>query len=144
MSGPQLFTNKRPNDVVMGRGFRAGVALSLWPEVEKALKERPEPTKHELERFLTQMNGADLAFVLRSSLRRMMRKLPPFPHGKQPKFDFQQQKEIVSEVRRLTSVTGSRKKAYTEVAKKRGVHWRTIQNLFLRGKGKDTQGDTNL
>jgi hypothetical protein len=134
---PHLFTNKRPTDVAMHRGFRAGVALGLWSEMEKDLKDKPEPTKDELESFIKQIKSADLDFMLRSFLRRMMRKLPPFPPGKKRKFDSQQQKEIVSEVRRLTNVTGSRKKVYADVAKKRGVHWRTIQNLCLQGKGKD-------
>jgi hypothetical protein len=133
----QLSKSAPPKDADMQRGFRAGLALGLWPEVAKTLKTRPEPTKQELEKFLNELQAADLEFVIRSSLGRMMRKLPPFPPGKQHKFNSQKRKEIIAEVQRLTIGTGSRKKAYGEVAKKHGAHWRTIQNLCLKAKRKE-------
>jgi len=141
---PELFNDKEPNAKVMRRGFKAGLALGLWSEVRKNLKEKPEPTKQELEKFLSELKGADLEFMLRTSLSRMLRKLPPNPPGKQPKFKSQQRKEILAEVRRLTTVTSSRKEAYREVAKKRGVHWRTIQNLLLKREHKDNSGGSDL
>ena len=78
---PELFNDKEPNANVMRRGFKAGLALGLWSEVRKNLKEKPEPTKQELEKFISELKGADLEFMLRTSLSRMIRKLPPNPPG---------------------------------------------------------------
>jgi hypothetical protein len=141
---PELFSEKEPDDKFMRCGFKAGLALGLWSEVRKNLKEKPEPTKQELEKFLSELEGVDLEFMLRTSLSRMIRKLPPNPPGKQPKFKSQQRKEILAEVDRLSTVKGSRKEAYSEVAKKRGVHWRTIQNLLLKREHKDNSGGSDL
>jgi hypothetical protein len=44
-----------------------------------------------------------------------------------------QQKKALAEVARLSSRGAlSRKEAYRQVAKKYGVHWRTIQNLSIK------------
>ena len=140
---PELFNDKEPNADVIPRGFKAGLALGLWWELRKNLKEKPEPTKQELEKFLSEVECVDVEFMLRTSLSGMIRKLPPHPPGKQPKFKSQQRKEILAEVHRLTTGTRSRKEAYKEVAKKRGVHWRTIQNLLLKREHKDNPGGTD-
>ena len=142
LSSPEL-NRKTLSGAIVDRAFRAGTALALWSEAEKDLKRRPEPKKEELEKFLSEIKSAGVDFALRSSLKKIIRKLPPFPPGKPPKFRAQQQLEILSEVRRL-STTRSRKEAYVEVAKKHHVHWRTIQNLYLRDKVKKSSGGPNL
>ena len=116
---------------------RGSFQIILSPELrfdlEKALKKRPEPTHEELDNFLKEMKTIDADALLRPSLRHLARKLPPFPPGKQPKLNSVQQKRALAEVARLCSRHAlSRKEAYRKVAKKYGLHWRTIQNLSTR------------
>ncbi len=101
--------------------------------MENALKRRPELTHQELGNFLKEMKTIDADSLLRPSLKHLARKLPPFPPGKQPKLNSVQQKKALAEVARFTSRGAlSRKEAYRRVAKKYGVHWRTIQNLSIK------------
>jgi len=113
--------------------FEISLSVELRSELENALKRRPEPTHQELDNFLKEMETMDADALLRPSLRHIARKLPPFPPGKQPKLNPVQQKQALAEVARLSSRGAlSRKEAYRKVAKKYGVHWRTIQNLSLK------------
>ena len=113
--------------------FQIVLSTELRSELEGALKRRPEPTHQELDNFLKEMEILDPDSLLRPSLRHLARKLPPFPPGKQPKLNSGQQKKALAEVARLCSQRSlSRKEAYRKVAKKYGVHWRTIQNLSTR------------
>jgi hypothetical protein len=113
--------------------FQISLSAELRSELENALKRRPEPTHKELDNFLKEMETLDPDSLLRPSLRHLARKLPPFPPGKQPKLNSVQQKKALAEVARLSSQrTLSRKDAYRKVARKYGVHWRTIQNLSTR------------
>ncbi len=115
------------------RAFRAGVSLGLWNEVERHLKKKPEPTPQEVEKFLREIEQVEVDSMLRSLLGSMLRKLPPFPPGKSPSLTPQQQKKAVAEVHRLTSSGRlTRRAAYEKVAKAYGVHWRTIQNLWMK------------
>ncbi len=113
--------------------FQIILSAELRSELENALKRRPEPTHQELDNFLKEMKTIDADYLLRPSLRHLARQLPPFPPGKQPKLNSVQQKKALAEVARLSSQRAlSRKEAYRKVAKKYGVHWRTIQNLSIR------------
>lgn len=118
--------------------FQISLSSELRSELEDALKNRPEPTYQELRNFLKEMASLDPDSLLRPSIRHLARKLPPFPPGKQPTLNPAQQKRAVAEVARLSDRRDvSRKEAYRQVAKKFGVHWRTIQNLSLKpGKKK--------
>ena len=118
--------------------FEISLSASLRSELENALKRRPEPTHEELDDFLKEMETIDPDSLLRPSLKHIARKLPPFPPGKQPKLNSVQQKKALAEVARLSSQRGlSRKEAYRKVAKKYGVHWRTIQNLSTKTHKQD-------
>jgi len=113
--------------------FQISLSSGLRSELENALKRRPEPTPKELANFLKEMETIDADFLLRPSLKHMARKLPPFPPGKQPILTPEQRKRALGEVARLSSQrTLSRKDAYRKVAKKYGVHWRTIQNVSIK------------
>ena len=113
--------------------FQIILSPELQSNLEKALKKRPEPTRQEMDNFLKEMKTIDADALLRPSLRNLARKLPPFPPGKQPKLNSVQQKKALAEVTRLCSRHAlSRKEAYRKVAKKYGLHWRTIQNLSTR------------
>jgi hypothetical protein len=113
--------------------FQIILSDDLRSDLEKALKRRPEPTHEELDNFLKEMETLDPDSLLRPSLRHLARKLPPFPPGKQPKLNSGQQKRALAEVARLCSRRAlSRKEAYRKVARKYGLHWRTIQNLSTR------------
>ena len=113
--------------------FQIILSTELRSELEGALKRRPDPTHKELDKFLKEMKTIDADSLLRPSLKHLARKLPPFPPGKQPKLNSGQQKKALTEVARLSSQRAfSRKNAYRKVAKKYGVHWRTIQNLSTR------------
>ena len=117
------------------------LALGFWPDVGKGLKRKPEPTPEQLKKVLKQIEALDLNYVYQAVLKNLSRKLPPFPPGKQPTFSkLQERQDIESEVQRLASRL-SRKEAYKNVAKKRDVHWRTIQNLCLKGKQKRESED---
>ncbi len=111
--------------------FEISLSAELRSELENALKRRPEPTHQELDNFLKEMGTIDADYLLRPSLKHIARKLPPFPPGKQPTLNSVQQKKALAEVARLSSSL-SRKDAYRKVAKKYGVHWRTIQNLSIK------------
>jgi hypothetical protein len=114
-------------------GMRAGVALSLWAEVEAALQHKPEPTPQQLQKCLEDLENTQLDSVFRSFFRDALRRLPPFPPGKQPRFKPQQRKSIRLEVQKQVEVhRRSRKEAYRVVAKKYDVHWRTIQNCCTK------------
>ena len=113
------------------RSFDIELSDDLRSELENALKQRPEPTHQELGSFLRKMEAFDADSLLRASLQHIARKLPPFPPGKQPKLKSVQQKRALAEVARL-SASLSRKAAYRKVARKYGVHWRTIQNLATK------------
>ena len=113
--------------------FEISLSDELRSELESALKRRSEPTHQELDNFLKEMKTIDADYLLRPSVRHVARMLPPFPPGKQPKLNPVQQKKALGEVARLSSQQAlSRKEAYRKVAKKYGVHWRTIQNLSTR------------
>lgn len=113
--------------------FEIALSVDLRSELESALKRRPEPTHEQLDDFLKGMEAIDADSLLRPSLKHIARKLPPFPPGKQPKLNSVQQKEALAEVTRLSSRRAlSRKEAYRMVAKRYGVHWRTIQNLSTK------------
>ncbi len=111
--------------------FEISLSAELRSELENALERRPEPTHQELHNFLKEMEAIDADYLLRPSLKHIARKLPPFPPGKQPTMNSVQQKKALAEVARLSSSL-SRKDAYRKVAKKYGVHWRTIQNLSIK------------
>lgn len=111
--------------------FEIILSAELRSELENALKRRPEPTRQELDNFLKEMGTIDADYLLRPSLKHIARKLPPFPPGKQPTLNSVQQKKALAEMARLSSSL-SRKDAYRKVAKKYGVHWRTIQNLSIK------------
>lgn len=113
--------------------FQISLSRSLRSELENALKRRPEPSHQELDKFLREMKALDPDSLLRPSLRHLARKLPPFPPGKRPTLSPAQQKKALADVARLSSIGGlSRKEAYRKVAKKYGVHWRTVQNLSIK------------
>ena len=113
--------------------FEISLSVELRSELENALKRRPEPTDQELGNFLKEMRSVDADALLRPSLKHLARKLPPFPPGKQPTLNPAQQEKALAEVTRLSSRRAlSRKEAYRKVAKKYGVHWRTIQNLSIK------------
>ncbi len=118
--------------------FQISLSVGLRSELENALKRRPEPTHQELDNFLKEMKTIDADYLLRPSLKHIARKLPPFPPGKQPKLNSVQQKKALADVARFTSRRAlSRKEAYRRVAKKYGVHWRTIQNLSIKTYKQD-------
>ena len=113
--------------------FQIILSTELRSDLENALKRRPEPVPKQLNSFLKEMAVIDADSLLRPSLRHLARKLPPFPPGKQPKLNSGQQKKALAEVALLSSrCTLSRKEIYHRVAKKYGLHWRTIQNLTTR------------
>lgn len=113
--------------------FQIILSAELRSDLENALKRRPEPTHDELDNFVQEMKTIDADDLLRPSLKHLARKLPPFPPGKQPALNSVQQKQALAEVARLCSRRAlARKEAYRQVAKKYGVHWRTIQNLSTR------------
>jgi hypothetical protein len=113
--------------------FQISLSRELRSELEHALKRRPEPTHEELGKFFKEMNTLDPDSLLRPSLKHLARKLPPFPLGKQPTLSSVQQMKALADVALLCSRSGlSRKEAYRKVAKKYGLHWRTIQNLSIR------------
>ena len=121
--------------------FQIILSVGLRSELENALKRRPEPTHQELDNFLKEMEIIDADSLLRPSLRHLARKLPPLPPGEQPKLNSVQQKKALADVARFSSRRGlSRKEAYRKVAKKYGVHWRTIQNLSTKTY-KQTQSE---
>ena len=110
--------------------FQIILSNELRSDLENVLKRRPEPVPKQLNNFLKEMAVIDADSLLRPSLRHLARKLPPFPPGKQPKLNSGQQKKALAEVTLLYSRRAlSRKEIYHRVAKKHGVHWRTIQNL---------------
>ncbi len=122
--------------------FRTGVAIGIWSEAERVLKAKPEPTPEQLDKFLSDIEEVEIASLLRASLKNMWRKLPPFPPGKQPSLTLQKQRQALAEVRRLTA-SGSLnlKAAYAQVAKKHGVHWRTIENACIRIRKQTSKGE---
>ncbi len=124
------------------RLFRTGVAIGIWSEAELALKGKPEPTPQQLKKVLAEIEKVEIASFLRASLKNMWRKLPPFPPGKQPSLTLQKQRQALAEVRRLTA-SGSLnlKAAYAQVAKKYGVHWRTIENACIRIRKQTSKGE---
>lgn len=125
--------DERVREDLRRESFQISLSAELRSELENALKRRPEPTHKELHNFLKEMKTIDADSLLRPSLRHLARKLPPFPPGKQPKLNSVQQKKALAEVARLSSQRAlSRKEAYRKVAKKYGVHWRTIQNLSIK------------
>ena len=110
-------------------GLRTGIALGLWERIEEELSDKPEPSPLQLERYLKEMREADLNSVVRSFFHTGLRKLPPLPPGKQPKFSPDKVVKLRAEVEREVSRSGSpRKDVYKRIAKKHKVHWRTIQN----------------
>ncbi|HYL46547.1 MAG TPA: hypothetical protein VEU52_05950, partial [Candidatus Limnocylindrales bacterium] len=115
--------------------FQIYLSTELRSELEDVLKKRPEPTHQELGNFLKEMASLDPDSLLRPSLKHLARKLPPHPPGKQPTLNPTEQQKALAAVARLTSQSGlSRKEAYRMVAKKYGVHWRTIQNLSIKAQ----------
>lgn len=121
--------------------FHISLSTELRSEFEEALKKRQEPTYQELRNFLKEMARIDSDSLLRPSLRHLARKLPPFPPGKQPTLNSAQRKNVLANVARLSDHGElSRKEAYRQVAKKYGVHWRTIQNLSLKSGKKRARG----
>ncbi len=113
--------------------FQITLSDELRSDLENALKRRPEPMPKQLNNFLNEMAVIDADSLLRPSLRHLARKLPPFPPGKQPKLNSGQQKKALAEVALLSSRSAfSRKEIYRKIAKRYGVHWRTIQNLATR------------
>jgi hypothetical protein len=113
--------------------FQIILSTELRSDLESVLKRRPEPMPKQLNSFLKAMAAIDADSLLRPSLRHLARKLPPFPPGKQPKLTSGQQKKALGEIARLASRRAlSRKEVYRKVAKRYGVHWRTIQNLATR------------
>lgn len=113
--------------------FEIELSADLRSELEQALNKRPEPSNQELDNFLKEMRSIDADAVLRPSLKHLARRLPPFLAGKQPALNPVQRKKAVAEVARLSSRRDiSRKEVYRRVAKKYGVHWRTIQNLATK------------
>ena len=128
---------KKTREIWGSGAFEIELSDELRSELEDALKKRPEPTSRELDSFLKEMRNIDADAVLRPSLKHLARKLPPFPVGKQPTFDPVRRKKVLAELDRLSSHRDiSRKDAYRRVAKKYGVHWRTIQNLATKNKNK--------
>ena len=126
------------------RAFRAGISLGLWGEVERHLKKKPEPTPQQIEKFLKEIEELEMGSMLRSLLKSMLRKLPPFPPGKSPSLTPQQQEKALAEVNRLTSSGRlTRRAAYEKVAKAYDLHWRTIQNLWMKTVHKqEPKGET--
>jgi hypothetical protein len=110
-------------------------------EIDRQLRMRPEPTPEQLRNLLQkaeepigeEVGEVEINAMMRSFLRGWLRKLPPFPPGKPPSLTLQQRKKAISEVRRLVTTGGmARKAAYEKVAKRYDVHWRTIQNLWIK------------
>jgi hypothetical protein len=123
------------NDATLDQAFRSSVMLGLWKEAENGLKDRPEPTPEQLQKMLAEMGELDFAWILRSFVKRVSRKIPPFPPGKRPSLKPWEEKEAVAKVRELTNKRAlSRKRAYEEVAQTYKVHWRTIQNLWIKAQ----------
>ena len=120
--------------------FQICLSTQLRLELEDALKKRPEPTHRELDSFLKEMATLDPDSLLRPSLRHLARKLPPFRPGKQPTLNAAQRRKALAEVTRQTSIGAvSRKEAYRKVAKKYGLHWRTIQNISIKSRKQRQQ-----
>lgn len=131
------------------RAFQKAVGFHLT-ELNRVLRKRPEPTPEQLKKLLQkaeepvgqEVGEVEVNSMLRSFLRAWLRKLPPFPPGKQPRLTPQQQKEGLAEVRRLTTAGGlARKAAYEKVAKTYDVHWRTVQNLWTKVHKQIRKGD---
>jgi hypothetical protein len=122
----------------MLRVIRTGVGLGLYSkEFEKILNARREPTARQLQKFLAAMESYDFASVVRAFLKTALLTLRrPGGRGKQPKLNPLQQKEAKSRVALLVGKGRSRRAAYQEVAKRHRVHWRTIQNLCMKGRQK--------
>lgn len=133
---------RETRDTHMKRVLRAGLGVGLWSELERVLRERPEPTPQQLEKFFREFEEADLGSMFRPFLGSMLRKLPPFPPGKRPSLTPQQQKEVLAEVRRQTNAGRLTHRAiYEKVAKSYRVHWRTIQNLWTKEQKQIPKGD---
>lgn len=115
----------------LSRSLRAGISIGLWSAAEERLANKPEPTPEELRKFLRDLDEAEMAPFIRSFLNSELRKLPPLPRGKQPKFKERDRDDLLAELRQLET-TVSRKEAYKQLAATRGVHWRTIQNLSIK------------
>jgi hypothetical protein len=125
--------DKQSQEALRTGSFEISLSAGLRSELESAIRRRPEPTRQELDNFLKEMETLDADSLLRPSLKHIARKLPPFPPGKQPTLNPVQQKKALAEVARLSSrLALSRKEVYRRVAKKYGVHWRTIQNLSIK------------
>jgi hypothetical protein len=125
--------DKLSREALRTGSFEIGLSAGLRSELESAIRRRPEPTRQELNNFLKEIESLDADSLLRPSLKQVARKLPPFPPGKRPTLNPMQQKKALAEVARLSSrLALSRKEAYRRVAKKYGVHWRTIQNLSIK------------
>jgi hypothetical protein len=126
------------DDATLQRAVNSAAMLAIWTEAERALKDKPEPSPEQLKKTLEEIEALDFASMLRASVQRISRKLPPFPRGKSPSLTLQQQQQVLTEVRQLTDKRGfSRKKAYESVAAKYGVHWRTIQNFCVRAEKRE-------
>jgi hypothetical protein len=125
--------DERPAEDWRSGSFELFLSTDLRSELEDTLKKRPEPTSEQLDKFLQEMKTIDADSLLRPTLKHLARRLPPFPPGKPPKLDSEQQKRALTELAGV-SLRGalSRKAAYRKVAKKYGVHWRTIQNLSTK------------
>jgi uncharacterized protein YoaH (UPF0181 family) len=121
------------DDTTLQRAFGSAAMLTIWTDMEQGLKDKPEPTPEQLKKILEEIEALDFASLVGASLKRISRKLPPFPPGKKPSLTLEQQQQALMEVHQLTTKEGrSRKKAYATVARKYGVHWRTIQNLWVK------------
>jgi hypothetical protein len=130
------------------RAFKMAMRAHLV-EIDRLLRTRPEPTPEQLKKLLQkadepigeEIGEVEIKAMMRSFLRGWLRKLPPFPPGKPPSLTPQQRKKAISEVRRLVTIGGmARKAAYEKVAKRYGVHWRTIQNLWLKIQKQTQKG----
>jgi len=132
----------KADDATLQRAFGSGVMASLWAEAERTLKDKPEPTTEQLKKTLDQIEALDFASMLRACFQTVSRRLPPVPPGKSPSLNPQQQKAAFAEVRDLKAKARiSQKQAYEKVAQKYGVHYRTIQNLWLRTRNQSSKGD---
>ncbi len=128
------------DDATLQSAMRAGVMAGVWEEMEQGLKDRPEPTPEQLEKILKEIWEADIASMLRISVKNFLRTLR---RGKNLRLTPEQQKEVFTQLRQLTAKGSlSHKKAYAQVAQKYGVHWRTIQNLWVKTHKGVSKGDT--